>query len=257
MTGNISPWKQLARRYWVWKLYHLFVADAVAVQRPTKYKYVRDFLGDSIGTAADLGCGPGVFLRHMSQRAKFLVEIDIDRDSLERVYSRNLDLGNVCFVSASATVLPFADGCLDTVLFLEVLEHVTDDRGALEEVSRVLRMDGRLVLSVPVPPGEVDEDLAWGHKREGYQLEEITRIVASSGFEVEKHAFAEFKFSRYAAQTIRWWRRATKLPAPIFLSWIAYLDHLLPSSKTSTGDHCPATVLLLARKRPRARSITS
>ena len=57
---------RLAKRYWVWRLYHFIVADAVSVQRPTKYKVVRDFLGEALGIAADMGCGPGVFAKHHS-----------------------------------------------------------------------------------------------------------------------------------------------------------------------------------------------
>ena len=99
------------------------------------------------------------------------------------------------------------------------------------------------------PPGEVNEDSEWGHKREGYELSEILNLLATNGFEVEKHAFAEFRFSRRASRAIRWWREATRLPAPIFLSWIAYLDHFLDSSKIETGSHTPATVLVAARKK--------
>jgi SAM-dependent methyltransferase len=250
MSTIKSAWKKSARHYWVWWLYHLVVADAVAVQRPTKYKFVRDFLGDNLGITADIGCGPGVFVRHMSARARYLMEIDLDHDSLERVQFRHRDLRNVAFVTASANTLPFTDECLDTILFLEVLEHLTDDSAALAEISRVLRPHGRLILSVPVPPGEVDEDSAWGHKREGYQLPEIKSLLVDNGFEVRNFAFAEFRFSRRAARVIRWWRQATRLPAPIFFSWIGYIDHFLDPSKVKTGSHCPATVLLLARKPP-------
>ncbi len=244
-------WKRLARHYWVWRLYHLIVADAVAIQRPTKHKLVHEFLGDALGVAADIGCGPGVFVRHMSARARYLIEIDVDRDSLERTCARHLDLRNVGFATASLPTLPFADEHLDTVLFLEVLEHITDDRAALGEIHRILCSDGRLIISVPVPPGEVNEDLEWGHKREGYQVHEIVSVLANSNFEVQRFAFAEFEFSRKAARMIRWWRRATHLPAPIFFSWIAYLDYFLDSSKVVTGTHWPTTVLLLARKKPR------
>ena len=248
MSKIKGAWKQSARHYWVWWLYHLIVADAVAIQRPTKYRFVRDFLGDNLGITADIGCGPGVFVRHMSVRARYLIEIDIDHDSLERVQFRHRDLRNVGFATTSANILPFSDNCLDTVLCLEVLEHLKDDSAALAEIYRVLRPDGRLVLSVPVPPGEVDEDSAWGHKREGYQLPEIKSLLVDNGFDVQDFAFAEFKFSRRAAQVIRWWRQATQLPAPIFFSWIGYIDNFLDSSKVKTGSHRPATVLLLARK---------
>ena len=221
----------------------------MAVQRPTKYKLVREFLGDSLGVAADIGCGPGVFVRHMSARARYLVAADIDSDSLDRVKSRHKNLSNVEFIVTSADVLPFPDEHLDTILLLEVLEHLVDDSAAVREMSRVLRPGGKLVVSVPVPPGEVDHDSAWGHKREGYEVSEIVSLLILNGFEVEKHSFAEFRFSRRAAQAIRWWREAIRLPAPIFLAWIAYLDRFLDSNKAETGSQIPATVIVLARKR--------
>jgi SAM-dependent methyltransferase len=251
----VSQWdgvsKRLAKKYWVWRLYHLLVADAVAIQRPTKYKLVREFLGNSLGVAADIGCGPGVFARYMSSRAKHLIGFDVDCDSLERVKSRHRNLQNVDFAATIVDSLPLPADRLDTVLFLEVLEHLADDGAALREIWRVLRPGGKLVVSVPVPPGEVNENSEWGHKREGYELPAIVHLLAANGFEVEKHAFAEFKFSRRAARVVRWWRQTMRLPAPIFFAWIPYLDHFLDSSKTETGHHTPATVLLVARKRSR------
>jgi SAM-dependent methyltransferase len=249
VNGRDRVSKRLAKHYWVWRLYHLLVADAVAIQRPTKYKLVREFLGSSLGVAADIGCGPGVFARYMSPRATRLIGLDVDYHSLERVKSRHCDLRNAYFAATIVNSLPFPDDRLETVLLLEVLEHLADDGAALREIWRVLRPGGKLVISVPVPPGEVNEDSEWGHKREGYELPAIVDLLMVNGFEVEKHAFAEFRFTRRATQVARWWRRTTRLPAPICLSWIAYLDYFLGSSKTVTGNHIPATVLVLARKR--------
>src|SRR5262249_38379962 len=52
--------------------------------------------------------------------------------------------------------LPFADGAVGTVLALNTFEHVRRFWVALDEVRRVLRPDGALLLSVPfyfpVPP---------------------------------------------------------------------------------------------------------
>jgi SAM-dependent methyltransferase len=249
VNGKDGIFKRLAGNYGIWRLYHLLIADAMAIQRPTKYRLVREFLGDSLGVAADIGCGPGVFIRHMSARARYLVAADIDYESLDRVRSRHKNIRNVEFIVTSADVLPFPDEHLDTILLLEVLEHLVDDGAALREMSRVLRPGGRLVVSVPVPPGEVDHDSAWGHKREGYKLAEIVSLLIMNGFEVEKHSFAEFRFSRRAAQAIRWWRKAMRLPAPIFLAWIAYLDRFIDSSKAETGNQIPATVIVLATKK--------
>lgn len=48
------------------------------------------------------------------------------------------------------TRLPFADGSVDLVVGLEVLEHVPDPQRALDEISRVC--DGHAIVSVPREP---------------------------------------------------------------------------------------------------------
>jgi SAM-dependent methyltransferase len=52
-------------------------------------------------------------------------------------------------VFADGAALPFADATFDTVLLLEVLEHVADARAVLAEIARVLKPGGVLLLSVP------------------------------------------------------------------------------------------------------------
>jgi len=53
------------------------------------------------------------------------------------------------FVQGSVLDLPFEDGSFDNVVAMEVLEHVTDPHRAFQEIRRVLKSDGRLVISVP------------------------------------------------------------------------------------------------------------
>lgn len=52
-------------------------------------------------------------------------------------------------VFGDALSLPFRSESIDTVLLLEVLEHLPDPDRALGEIARVLHPSGRLVLSVP------------------------------------------------------------------------------------------------------------
>lgn len=52
-------------------------------------------------------------------------------------------------VFGSAVTMPFADKSMQAVLLLEVLEHIGEDRRALEEIARVLKPGGSLYLSVP------------------------------------------------------------------------------------------------------------
>ena len=239
---------RLGESYWVWRLYHLTVSDAVSIQRPTKFRIVYEFLGGNLGCVADIGCGPGVFIQHLCKHATHVFAADVDAAALGRVKARHRGNKNLHCVVTLVDRLPFRHGGLDTVVLLEVLEHLTDDAAAIREIRRVLAPGGKLVLSVPVPPGEINETDPWGHKREGYQLSQIQALLESNGFEVQDHQFAQFRFSRVAERLVQRWRRWLHLPAPIFLSWVCYFDYLLSPEARRKGDCLPACVLITARK---------
>ncbi len=239
---------RLAENYWVWKFYHFVVADAVSIQRPTKFRIVREFLGSQLGRVADIGCGPGVFTKDLCKHATQVFAADIDGTSLARVKARHHGSKNLNCVVTIVDRLPFMDRGLDTVLLLEVLEHLTDDAAAIREIHRVLAPGGRLVLSVPVPPGEINKNDPWGHKREGYHLEQLRTLLETNGFTVQNHDFAQFRFSRLGEKLIQRWRQWLRIPAPIFLSWVCYLDFLFSSEARSIGSDLPACILVMARK---------
>jgi SAM-dependent methyltransferase len=245
----VNAWRQqLGGSYWVWRVYHALVADAVALQRPTKFETVYKYLDGDLGQVADVGCGPGVFLPYLCSHADKVLAVDGDAAALGRVRARYRKNANLECLASLVNTLPFSDGQLDTVLFLEVLEHLTDDSGGLREIHRVLRPGGKLVLSVPVPPGEINEDDPWGHKREGYTSEQIALLLEANGFEILARSFAMFKFSRSAEKLMRGWRKFLKLPAPIFLSWVCYLDFFISSDVRRTGGGFPSCILIKARR---------
>ncbi len=97
---------------------------------------------------------------------------------------------NVALLRGDALCLPFADATFDLVTMLDVLEHLRDDRGALREVSRVLRPGGALVLSVPAYQklwSAHDEAL---HHFRRYEWHGLRRLLRAGGFEVSLLSFA-------------------------------------------------------------------
>jgi SAM-dependent methyltransferase len=92
----------------------------------------------------DVGCGVGMytqaFLRHTPR--VFGVEIERERALEARGRARG-----VC--QALGEQLPFPNAAFDVVFSHEVLEHVEDDRRCAEEMVRVARPGGRLLIFAP------------------------------------------------------------------------------------------------------------
>ena len=104
------------------------------------------------GQILDNGCGVGQYLQRLEAEASRAVGLEFDPHFARQAHER---AGSV--VRGAGEQLPFPSEYFDLVLSHEVLEHVQDDRRALEEILRVLRSPvpaedepgGRLVLFVP------------------------------------------------------------------------------------------------------------
>ncbi len=96
------------------------------------------------GRILENGCGVGMYLERLQTLGgrAFGLEFDFDRAAQARRRA-------TAVVNAAGENLPYPAGTFDLVLSHEVLEHVQDDRRSLEEIVRVLKPGGRLILFVP------------------------------------------------------------------------------------------------------------
>lgn len=92
------------------------------------------------GSVLDLGCGPGGWSLWMASQGRWVVSLDA-----QRIYLQDREVPRR--VQASAERLPLADRSVDSVVCMDVLEHLDDDLGALREMVRVARK--RVLLTVP------------------------------------------------------------------------------------------------------------
>lgn len=98
---------------------------------------------------------------------------------LDYLYTNKL-YGKEPDIYGDAARLP-VDGCMiDTVLLLEVLEHLPDDKQALDEIFRVLKPGGKLFISVPFiyPVHDAPSD----YRR--YTIFGITELLEKAGFKI-------------------------------------------------------------------------
>ena len=177
------------------------------------------------------GAGAGSFSLRLAENGFDVTSVDASSAAVE-VLRRRVP-GEVA--QADVTTLPFADAAFDAAVLGEVLEHVEDDRGALEEVARVLRPGGVLAVSVPADPKRFGPSDRWaGHVRR-YSRQELLSACEAGGFTVERcrawgfpfaalyHRYLyERRLDRHGASAPRRWER----PALAVLSAILQVDRL-------------------------------
>jgi SAM-dependent methyltransferase len=95
----------------------------------------------------DLGCGAGRFVAALRDAGADPVGVEVAEAALERA-RRNAPGADLRLVAPDGA-LPLGHGEIDLVWCSEVLEHVPDTVALLTEIRRVLRRDGRLLLTVP------------------------------------------------------------------------------------------------------------
>lgn len=92
------------------------------------------------------GCGVGMYNAKLSAFSPRVHGLDIEFDRVAQAVGANRDLPFLC---SAGEHLPYASESFDAVLSHEVIEHVQDDAAVAQEIVRVLRAGGRLVLFCP------------------------------------------------------------------------------------------------------------
>lgn len=93
----------------------------------------------------EAGGGVGMYAAQIHKR--FTPHVECFDIELERVQEARREVPHA--VVAAAEYLPYQSNYFDTILSSDVLEHVADDRMAAQEMVRVLKPGGRLIVFVP------------------------------------------------------------------------------------------------------------
>ncbi|RII17286.1 putative S-adenosylmethionine-dependent methyltransferase [Streptomyces sp. YIM 130001] len=178
-------------------------------------------LADALGPAGaepsvvlDVGCGDGTAARAAAPllAGHRVVGVDWSQDALRRARTH---MSDVIRGELSDAGLPLSPGCADAVLFSEVIEHLVDPDSALDELRRVLKPGGHLMISTPnlaawynralllagVQPVFSEVSLRGIHGRPGsevvghlrlYTARALKEFLTASGFDVVRVAGAPF-----------------------------------------------------------------
>ena len=147
------------------------------------WKQIAPYVGERV---LEAGCGTGTITHYLAKR-KRVVCFDLDEHYVDVLRQRYADRSNVRieFADLSAPEWPDLSGeQIDTIVCVNVLEHLPDDASVLQRFRSVLGPGGRLALLVPAHQALFGTtDRALGHFRR-YEREELARLLERCGFDV-------------------------------------------------------------------------
>lgn len=136
-------------------------------------------------TVLEAGPGEGYGADLIAESARLVVGVDYDVSAADHIAVR---YPAVDITRGNLVDLPVADGAIDVVVTLQVIEHLWDQDRFVRECRRVLAPGGVLIMSTPnritFSPGR-DTPLNPFHTRE-LDPGELTDLIVAGGFEVEQ-----------------------------------------------------------------------
>jgi len=180
----------------------------------------------------DAGCGTGGLL-DLLQKSFNVAGFDSSPEGIWETRQRTGLQESVAFGSIES--IPFQDNYFAAVTCIDVIYHasVMDERRALQEMHRVLKPGGYLVLQVPAFEclrGGHDEVV---HVRKRYRADEVRSLLNESGFKVVK-MFYRYPWLFLPALFIRKWTRGSQKSDlrpvnPVLNFLLFYLSHIFDS----------------------------
>ncbi len=152
---------------------------------------LRPLLGHRV---LEIGAGLGNLTVQLGPRDRYIAS-DIEDAQLEVLHNlalhrSNLEVAKIDAQKAS-DFAPYAED-IDTVISLNTLEHLPDEKEALKNFWTVLKPEGKVIVLVPQGPwlfSPMDETLK---HRKRYSKQELLAAMVEAGFEVEQ----SFHFNR-------------------------------------------------------------
>lgn len=112
-----------------------------------RYALALDFVEGR--TVLDIASGEGYGSALLAKRAASVIGVDIDVESINHAQAQYSTVANLKFLAGSCDAIPVADASIEVVVSFETIEHHDQHEEMMQEIKRVLKPDGLLIISSP------------------------------------------------------------------------------------------------------------
>jgi SAM-dependent methyltransferase len=140
---------------WTGERYVTSVGGEIEFEHTHRYLFAMPFAEGA--TVLDIASGEGYGSALLGSVARRVVGIDIDERSVAHAKVKYKN-DNLTFIRGDCTAIPLSSDSIDLVASFETLEHIIDHMKFFNEISRILKPGGVLVISTPdrVPYNEMN-----------------------------------------------------------------------------------------------------
>jgi len=131
-----------------WWSSNLYLVRALKALVKPRMKWFGRIAGSWSGERVlDLGCGGGFMSEAMARHGAHVIGVDPSLPALAAARNHAADgQFSISYQAGRAEAIPLADGSVDRVVCVDVLEHVDDLAACCREIARVLKPGGRFLF---------------------------------------------------------------------------------------------------------------
>src|SRR3954469_8032219 len=130
----------------------------------------------------DLGCGAGHISEALSPAVGRVIAVDESGPMLAAARGRLENCANVELREGHIESLPIDDSTLDVAILFLVAHFISDPARAMQEVQRVLKPGGRMLIVDLVSHDRAEYVVQLGHIWQGFDADQISEWLTSAGF---------------------------------------------------------------------------
>jgi 2-polyprenyl-3-methyl-5-hydroxy-6-metoxy-1,4-benzoquinol methylase len=178
----------------------VWVPPWLRLQNLARYQWAGDFVRGR--RVLEVGCGSGHGSKMLADAgAAQVIGIDTSQPSIHYA-QHTYRADHLSFRLADGETLPVDDASSEVVVTFETIEHVDRDERFLQEIARVLRPDGQLLLSTPnravTNPGTSITDRPFN----SHHVREYTQAEFQSLLQRHFHVFQPLGQSAYSGRYV-------------------------------------------------------